>query len=151
MPRKKKPAPVAPPVEKVRVPRAESLHNGGRNLLPLVQQVTCKTTLRPRLIEPRWASVAEFGGMFSGDIALGNGTIFRIVCGFTANRHFFLGVLGEFCWLFPAGQKTIPADVMTFFALPWGDCKNLSDFINSQLDGMDPVEYQGEYIRAHCA
>lgn len=112
-----------------------------------------KTILRPRTVEPRWQSVSEYGTVFHGRLALGNGTEFNVFCGFTFNRHFFFGIDEDMCKIFPAGKMTNPDEIESLYNFGTAtDCKNLSDFINSQLDGgMETNEYKGEYIRQHCS
>jgi hypothetical protein len=117
--------------------------------------VGSKTYLVPRKVYPRWSgSVDEFGGRFAGDIAFGNGTVAQVACFFDAQRHFWMVIpsLGAGA-VFRAGQRTNWEEVKAALSLESeGDAKNLSDFINTQLDdGMDEKDHVGSYEFRYCA
>jgi len=118
-----------------------------------LKQTTTKTTLRPRLVCPRWSGhVDEFGGRFDGDISLGNGTQLKMGCFFTAQRHFVVAVYGVGSWRFPAGRRTDADEVFEVLGLQIGDAQNLADFINAQIDdGMDESDHVGTYLKNFCA
>lgn len=143
-----KPAPSAAPAS------LDSTHMQVGNDDSRLKQVTTKTFLLPRSTLPRWSGfVDEFGGRFSGEIALGNGTQFRIGCFFDAQRHFWVAIPGVGAWQFLAGQRTTWQTVQEVLALEHeGDARNLADFINTQIDdGLDDNEYAGSYERRFCA
>lgn len=95
--------------------------------------------------------VDEFGGKFDGEIQLGNGTQFRIGFFFTDNRHFVVAIYGESSWRFPAGSQTTWQEVSKVLRLQEEDAQNMTDFINTQLDGLDELDHVGEYQKAFCA
>jgi hypothetical protein len=100
-----------------------------KKLVP--QYITSKTYLVPRKVYPRWSgSVDEFGGRFSGELALGNGTVCQIGCFFDAQRHFWVVLPTlQAGAVFPAGKKTTAAAVQAALTLESeGDARNLSDF-----------------------
>ncbi len=113
--------------------------------------ISVKTIIAPRQIDPRWSSVADTGE-FHGQIRLGTGRNYNIVCGFTNNRHFFVLVLdtGRGA-LFRSGELTSDVEAGAALNLELPDAANMSDFINCQLaGGLEPTAYVGEYQRQHC-
>jgi hypothetical protein len=119
-----------------------------------LSRITTKTYIVPRLVAPRWpCCVDEQGSRFSGQLCLGNGTQFHIGCFFDACRHFWVCIPKYGAWMFPAGQKTTWEEVRGVFGFASDeDAKNLTDFINSQLDGsLDEHEHVGTYHRQFCS
>ena len=95
----------------------------------------------------RWREVSK---PFYGDVALGNGTQYKIGCWITERNELFVGVEGKGCYTFP--RWTHPSYVKEKLGLRFdGDAKNFADFINHQLGGIaEDYEEEGEYQDQFC-
>ena len=119
-----------------------------------LSQTTTKTFLVPRMVCPRWDTfVDQMGGVFDGELQLGNGTQLNCTCAFTQQRHLVVAIHGQGSWRFPHGSKADYEQIMDVLSFKSEeDAKNLSDFINSQLDGgLEENDHVGSYQRRFCA
>ena len=84
------------------------------------------------------------------DLALGNGTQFRIVISYPRGCHLYVGIVGKGCYNFRLPAH--PGYVMDKLKLaPFkGDAANLCDFINDQLDWPAERARQGNYDVISC-
>lgn len=80
---------------------------------------------------------------FYGDIALGNGTAYRIYLSELSNARLFVGIESRGCYTF--SRFVHYSYAMEKLNLFESDARNFADFINTQLKVFDQKSVQGNY------
>jgi len=105
-------------------------------------------TLRPNLDSPRWKKVVDDGLTFHQDVALGNGTQWRIGMFFDAAGFLCVGVQDHGFYSFDSFVHW--GYIMEKFpGMLEADARNIADLINAQFGYRDKKEF-GRYEDGLC-